>query len=42
MRLRWEPEVIRQIEEGLDVLALRPDATLVRTRAKLAVKAGRL
>jgi hypothetical protein len=42
MRLRWEPEVIRQIEEGLDVLVLRPDATLVPARGAMALQAGRL
>jgi hypothetical protein len=42
MRLRWEPEVIRQTEDGLDVLALRPDATLVSARATKALKEGRL
>jgi hypothetical protein len=42
MRLRWEPEVIRQIEEGLLVLALHPDADLVSERGAMALKAGRL
>jgi hypothetical protein len=42
MRLRWEPEVIRQTEEGLLVLARHSDATLVTVRGALALKAGRL
>jgi hypothetical protein len=42
-RARWDPlEVIRQIEEGLDVLARRVAVRRARVRAATAEKAGRL